>query len=531
MLRTIAMFELRQQLTGHVFWVVFAISLAMVLGSVGVDALRVGLTSAGLRNGAEVIVQTHLVWTLFFMFTTAAFVADAVLRDELVGFAPVLDAMAVRRRHLVFGRFTGAFAAVLLCFASVPIGIVAGAAMPWVTPDTVGPIQSFAFAFAFGVMAVPNLLLSASLGFALATLGRSLAAAMVGAVLLLMLYGLGARTGAWLTPPIEPFGFAAYADATAGWPLALRDATVPVLGGTLLANRILVLMASAVLLYAASRRRGRAPTRLGRTKRSAIDAPPANSSASALPRAATYPPSLRLQFPARLRLEIAQIVRTPVFGALLALGIANALAALWPMRGSGDPQVAVRALADAFQLAPIVVALFFTGELRWMERERGIAPLLVATPLRHGAFLLPKLAAVCAILVAMIALAALAAAVALATASGPGATALLPAWFGIACYNALAFAALAMFFQAIAPDKISGWGFTILFLVASLALDRLGLTDPLYRYARYPGWPLPSGVSNEPGAWRYQLYWAAVALLLLIVAVRRARPAGSGRAR
>ena len=53
MLARIAAFELRQQLRGHVFWVVTAISLAMVLGSVGVDALRVGVHPAGLRNGAD----------------------------------------------------------------------------------------------------------------------------------------------------------------------------------------------------------------------------------------------------------------------------------------------------------------------------------------------------------------------------------------------------------------------------------------------------------------------------------------------
>ena len=73
MLLRIASFELRQQLGGHVFWVVAAISIGMVLGSISVDALRVGVSVDGLRNGAEAVVQTHLVWTLFFMFTTAAF--------------------------------------------------------------------------------------------------------------------------------------------------------------------------------------------------------------------------------------------------------------------------------------------------------------------------------------------------------------------------------------------------------------------------------------------------------------------------
>jgi ABC-type transport system involved in multi-copper enzyme maturation permease subunit len=529
MLRQIALFELRQQLGGHVFWVVFAISLTMVLGSVGVDALRVGPHHAGLRNGAELIVQTHLVWTLFFMFTTAAFVADAVLRDELLGFAPILHATPVRWRDLVYGRFAGAFVAVLLCFSSVPVGIVAGSAMPWVEPGTVGRTPAGAFAFAFFVMAVPNLLLSTSLGFALATLGRTLAAALIGAVLLLTLYGLGARTGASLPPSIEPFGFAAYAEATAGWSRALRDVAVPALGGTLLANRALVLAASTALLAAAALRRAQPQMPPPKAEPASISAPPAV--ALGRPDIAPKAPSFSLQFAVRLRLEVAQVVRTPVFVVLLVLGIANAAAALWPVRSTADPQLAVRTVSDAFQLAPIVVALFFTGELRWVERERRIAPLLVATPMVPAAFLLPKFAAVAIVLVSTIVLAALTAGVVMGSGGGFAAAALLPVWCAVACYDALVFAALAMFFQAVAPDKLSGWGFTILFLVASLALDRLGFIDPVYRYARYPGWPLPSAVSNEPLAWRYQLYWAGIALLLLTIAVRIAGPAGLARAR
>ena len=59
----VAGYELRRQLGGAVLRVVFAISVLMVLGSLWVDELRVGLADEGLRNGAEAIVRTHLVWS------------------------------------------------------------------------------------------------------------------------------------------------------------------------------------------------------------------------------------------------------------------------------------------------------------------------------------------------------------------------------------------------------------------------------------------------------------------------------------
>ena len=515
MFRAVAAFELGRQLRGHVFWVVAAISFGMVLGSVGVDQLRVGVHAGGLRNGAEAVVLTHGVWTLFFMFATAAFVADAVLRDASVGFAPIFAAAPIGRFAYLGGRFAGAFLAVLLCFASVPLGILAGAAMPWVAPASVGPPPVAALAWAYGVIALPNLLLSAAVGFALATLSRSLNVALVGAVALLTVYGLGARAGAALPPVLEPFGFAAYARAIAGWPAGARDLLLPALAGVLLANRLLVLAASACLLLLAA---VRLPERIGRARRPASAAAP--SAQISWPRPSFDRLTVWRQVAARTRLEVGQTVRTPVFAALLLLGVANALATLWPMNAATAGAVA-RALGAAFQLTPIVTALFFTGELRWLEEERGVARLLDATPLAPAAFLAPKVVAIALVLVGSCLAAAGASALLLAMRGEAGAAASLPVWVAGASYDALTFAALAMFLQALAPGKHAGWGLTVLYLIATLTLDRLGFVDPAYRYGRYPG--------AEHGFGPYHLGWAVVAALLVVgataLAPRRRTPA------
>jgi len=517
----IAVFELRQQICGHVFWVVAMISTLMVLGSVGVDALRVGVSAGGLRNGAEAVVQTHLVWTLFFMFTNAAFVADAVLRDELVGFAPLMKALPVRWRELVFGRFFGAFAAVLLCFLSVPLGILVGPQMPWVAGDSVGPSPFAALGFALRIMVVPNLLLSASIGFAFATLARSMGGALVGAIILLVGYGLGARSGATLPPVLEPFGIAAYADAIAGWTIQERNTQVPPLEGALLANRLLVLFASLLMLGAASLRISR--TRTQKTNRQlALSEPPTTPRSK---RAVAIEPrfdrwtALR-QGISRFRIEMGLVLQTPAFAALLLLGLANAIATIWPIRLSADSGTIVRELSGASQLTPIVIALFFSGELSWRERESGIAPMLGAMPIRHSAYFLPKCAVLGAILLGLVAATGLAAWLPLILAGRAAMGALLFEWLLSASYDALIFAALAMFSQALAPNKLAGWGFIVLYLIGTLTLNRLGLTDPSWRYGRYPGWPLPAPLSGAVSTWPWRLGWALVGGALLAIAPR-----------
>lgn len=218
---------------------------------------------------------------------------------------------------------------------------------------------------------------------------------------------------------------------------------------------------------------------------------------------------------ARLRLEVREMVATPVFVALLLLGVANALAALSPLRHTGSAAVIVRTLAAAFQLTPIVIALFFAGEARWREREGGLGPLIGATPMTAAAFLLPKFLSLALVLVAALATAAGAAAVLLLGAANPAGAAALSEWLLAASYDALTFASLTLFLQAIAPNKLAGWGFTVVYLIATLTFDRLGWTDPLYRYGRYPA----------DGAAAFRLGWAAVAALLVTAATVLARRA------
>ena len=533
MLLAVAGFELRQQLRGHVFWVVFAISMLMVLGSVSVDELRVGLPNEGLRNGAMAIVLTHLVWTLFFLFTSAAFVADAVLRDELTRFAPIIRAAPVGRGAYLFGRFGGAFAAVVLCFVSVPIGMVVGSLMPWVDPATVGPVLPDAYLFAFFVIAIPNLLLGSALGFALATLTRSMTGALIGAVVLLIAIGLGSAELSPLSRLLEPFGTQTistfYSGAVTLDPPDVVDARTSTLDVFLLGNRLFSLGVSAsaiVLTYFGF-------GRLRRHSRSGIPAagPPALGTRTQRLVLAQPRHGLRVtlaQLGARVRLEFGQLVLTPAFAVLLILGVTNAAVALWRATdpyGWPDGHVfladqLIPELFDNFRLVPIVVALFFAGELMWNERERRMHELVGASPLPDALFVLPKLLALAAVLGALALVAALAGAgVQVARDAPVDAAGWLLRFVLPATFDWVLVAVLALFLQAVAPTKLAGWGLMVLYLIGSLALQRLGFDDPIYRYGRYPGWPLPASLSDAPRVGLYQLYWGAFAVMLAALAV------------
>jgi ABC-type transport system involved in multi-copper enzyme maturation permease subunit len=527
----LAWHELRQQLGGRVFWIVFAVSVLMVAGAMVIDELRVGLADEGARTGAAAIVRTHLVWTLFFLFTAAAFVGEAAVRDEVSKFAKLVRATTVPVSSYALGRFLGALAAVLLCFLSVPVAMAAGGA---VLGLGTGPLE--AHLFAFFTLALPNLFLASAMFFALTSVTRSMTGCLLGAAGLLTLYGLASRGGSPGLALIEPFGFAAVADATRGWSPAQRDAMWPAFGGVLLANRMLWLVVAAafvglgtLLAGPHARRRGlrRSPPMGGAD---GAHLPPAAAlpvdeqrASSVLPARAGWSVAAR-QIRVRTTFEARWVVVTPVFAVLLLMGLAAAGAAA--ARVTGTPAT-VAALARSFQLVPVVAALFFAGELFWAEREHNVAPVIAATPAGRAVLVLPKFLALALVLLL---LAAASAGAGIVTELTKGHTPLLLAylaWYVFPkAYEWLLLGVLALFLQSLAPSKLAGWGYMVFYLIGSLALSKLGLQEPYYRYGGYPGAPLPPSLSGAHGVGWYRLGWGAVAAAMIAFACRQGAPNG-----
>lgn len=489
MLLTLAWSELRQQLRGHVFRVVFAISALMVGGALAIDALRVGLD--GVEAGAPTIVRIHLVWTLFYLFTAAAFVGEAVLRDDLSGLAPIVRATPVSPAAYLYGRALGGFGAVALCFLSVPLALAIGAAvLGW----AVGPAD---FGWSLFVLALPNLFLASALFTLLATRTGSMAGCLLGAVALLLLYGLGREGGAGVPVLLEPFGFAAVER-----------------GAPLLPNRMLWIgVAVASLLFArpsvslAGKRTE--PDRITTARPPQVTSPAVPQFGRALALA---------QLGARVRLELGQLVRAPALAVLVALGLASALARLWaPALSGAELPVLLARLIESFQLVPITAILFFSGELYWNERGTGVAPLVTASPVSPAIVYLGKLAALAAILLALALGTGLAAAVLHLAGGGAGAAQILSLYVLPKWLDWMIFAALALAIQALSPNKLSGWGFIVLYLIANLGLDQLGLRDPHWRYGFYPGAPLPPELTGIAGAAAFRWGWAGVALGLVAI--------------
>jgi len=533
MFRKIAAFELRYQLTSPVFWVAFGIFFLLTFGATTVPYIQIGSAGNVHVNSPYLIVQKLGIMSVFAVFILTAFVANVVVRDDETGYGPIVRATLVSKFDYLFGRFSGAFIAGMIAFASVPLGILIGSWMPWLDPMKLGPLRPEDYLYATFLVAMPTLLVMGAMFFALATATRSMLATYVGVVGFLVAYFV--LTGLFAKPQydhivglLEPFGLGAVGEATKYWTASDRNSMLPPLAGIVAYNRLIWFGASFAMLalaYSVFRFETKGAKRQRPAERDDAPAPQPTGPLHA-PRFDGY--TARVQSWKWTRFEMAQVFKSPAFFVLLALGLLNAAGSMWYADEFADytiypvTRVMIDALRSAFTIIPIIIAVYYAGELVWRERDKRTHEMFDACPVADWAFVVPKLAAIVLVLLATF-LISVVAAVVIQTIKGYHDYQLghYLLWYVLPeTLTAIEIAALAVFVQALSPHKYIGWGIMGLYLVATLTFATMGFEDKLYLYGTAPLVPL-SDMNGEGKFWIgnawFNFYWCAFALVLAVL--------------
>src|SRR5687768_4998957 len=101
MLLTIARFELRYLLRNPLLWGTAAAAFALFFAGMSVDGFDLGNEGGLLKNAAYATLRNYVVVSVFFMFVTTSFVANAVLRDDETGFGPIIRSTGITRLEYV----------------------------------------------------------------------------------------------------------------------------------------------------------------------------------------------------------------------------------------------------------------------------------------------------------------------------------------------------------------------------------------------------------------------------------------------
>ena len=550
MFAAVAGFELRYQLKNPVFWVAGLLFFLMTFGSVASDTIQLGSTANVHVNSPSAIATTHLIFSIFFMFVSTAFVANVVVRDDDTGYGPILRATRLGKVDYLYGRFLGAFIAAALCFLFIPLAMIVGSVMPWVDAEKVGPLRLDAYAYTYVALVLPTLFLVSAAFFALATATRSMMATYVGVVAFMIVYLVAVALAAkpqfrTVMAYVEPFGTAAFGNATRYWTATERNTQLVRFAGPLLWNRLiwtgvgLAALAAAYPLFRFEAPAGKVKRREAE-RQETLNTPshvipdggantgpgvPLRSGRDDRARSATFARLL-----ARTRLDMGQVFKSPAFFVLLALGVFNSGAGLWFTTTDGVygdtiypvTRVLIQVLRGSFTFIPLVVSIYYAGELVWRERDRNTDALVDATPTPDWVFAAPKIVAITLVLFAMLAVSLLAAMVVQLIRGFPHVElGKYIGWYLLPeTVNAALIAVLAVFLQTLSPHKFVGWGLMVVFIISTIVLPKMGFEHNLYIYGGSPDVPLSDmndqGMAGVARTW-FLTYWSLVALGLCVL--------------
>ena len=541
MFRHVFGFELRQQFSNPVFWVVATIFALLAFGAASSDAVQVGGAIGNVhRNAPYVIVQLLGSFVLLSMLLVVIFIAGSALRDFDNRTAELFFTTPVKKRDYLFGRFGGGLVASGAIMFAVAIGILVGTFMPWIDPERIGPTSATPYLWSLVVIVLPNLLFIGALLFCLAVATRSMLMTYVGVIAFLVFNIVtGVLTNdldtRWMGALIDPFGGAAVDLATRYWSVSERNSLVPPLSGLLLANRAIWIGVGGVLLWAAYRlfRTDREGWTLRRRKSAAAGgtSSKASSGAGLLPKVElqTGLGAQWRQFLHQARFDTKGVLRGVPLLVMVLFGLLILIVNLiFGMDMYGTQRYAttstmVDLIAASNSLFLLIIVVFYAGELVFRERSMRIAEVTDTFP---NADWIPLAAKLVALIVVVLCFHAVGILVTVVAQLIRGGVAIEPGLYLsrmlIDCSGFVLIGVLALFLQVVSNNKFIGYALMLVYLVARATMGFLHLDDLLYRPFGTP--PLPYSDMNGFGhflvGWCWlRLYWGAFAALLFVAAM------------
>jgi hypothetical protein len=511
------------------------------------------------------ITESLALLSLFAAFAVAIFASNAVLRDSEFAMEEIVFTTPVGRVAYVASRFTGAYAAALTATAFAVPGMMLATRMPWIDPERVGLFSLLAYAQAFLLFAVPNILFITAILFFVAVMTRSAVATYVAAALLYFLYfaaaaltnsplmagsAPGATSGAWVAL-LDPFGLSGFFEQTRFWTIAEKNTRVVSLTGTLLFNRVAwlaIAMALGALLtkifaFQATPKRSRKSERAvilsvsegsGREGRAEVRSPrPPGSLAHARDDIAWLG-----AFRSSAKIERSLLLRSLPFILLLVawtlLSITEVASSITAAEYGSlyypTTALTTRALQQPLSIMATLLLIWFAAEIFWREQRFRFAGIAESTPLNGSEIIAAKIAALVTLVASLIGCSIIAAVI----------VQIAHGWFRFEPQLYLAFAyfigaplvALAMAFaliHAVSPGRHVGMVATLLFVIYTRIGGAIGLDNRLWRFgtAATPGYSELNGFDRAAVAFHwFMLLWVLVGFAAAVIASSMWRRSG-----
>ena len=401
------LFEVRYWLRQPMVYIFLFINALLVFGAVSTENVNIGGGTGNVfKNAPFVAYQFYGVMSFIGLLMVTAFVNGTAIRDFTSNTAQIVFSTPVSKAGYLIGKFLGSTFVAALPLLGVTLGILVGSVMPWLDPIRVGPNLLLHHAQAFLLIALPNVLFSAAIIFAVAVLVRTTMASFITAIALIVGYSIAGsfitdieneRLGAML----DPFGSAAMDLVTKYWTVEDKNTMMLPNSGVLLWNRFLWIGVS-IVIFLFGYMRFSFTERVQKAKASPIDMELKPALASvALPKVALdfSSASAQKQFWTLFLSDLKGILKSTPFIIIITLGLLQlftSLSFVTSMYGNTTYPVTysiIDLMRGSLFIYLMIIVTFYGGQLVWKERDPKMDGITNALPMATRTGLLAKLAA------------------------------------------------------------------------------------------------------------------------------------------
>lgn len=427
MLKEIFKYEIKYWIRQPLFYIFGVILFLITFGPLVTDTIDLmGGYGNVNRNSPYVIVEMMILMNILGILFVAVMMGSPVVRDVEDNTTEIIFSRPISKSSYLLGRFSGSFAATLIIFFMVVLGIGAASVMPWQDPARIGPFMAGPYLVGFFVFIVPSVFLTGAIFFALATLSRKMFSAYVGVFVFLVLYSVSRLVFSEWMPVVnteyefwanlaDPFAYSSFLLLTKHWTIFERNTNTIGLTAELLVNRLLWLSIGAIALAATYRSFSFSVKSSASRGKRAEESVPAESGPvpRATPRAVTssftFPSHVR-QFLFQTRIEFLGIVKGAAFLVLMGVAVFNLMTnlsasidQLWGTTVYPTTSFMVNVSFSSFPLYVFLLVTFYSGALVWSERDSKFDLVYDSLPVPNWVPLLAKLAALMLLTLVMIA--------------------------------------------------------------------------------------------------------------------------------
>ncbi|MCC5918483.1 MAG: hypothetical protein JJU02_14270 [Cryomorphaceae bacterium] len=395
-------YEWKYWIRTPMLWIFLLINSLLIFGATTSDQIIVGGAVGNVFKNAPTVIQNYYgVLSLIGLLMTTAFMNATANRDFGTGMYQFVFSSPIKKHEYFFGKFIGALTISMIPFLGVSIGVLIGSEMPWVNPDRFGPILWSGHIHGFLAFAVFNTFIAGVILYGLAVVFRSSIVSFIGAMGILVLYGLSEGyvddiEREWLANLLDPFGFHPFSTLSKYFTVEDTNTLAVPLVGQFLFNR-LVWAGLALLILFGLYYRFSFFTKKEKSRKT-VAAKPTPIKAIFKPKAVKprYGFSLRTFFHLIL-FETKAVIKNPTFIIISVIGLVLLIIDLTSFTGAyGTTRYPVTysvvdSIQSNFYIFTIAIITFYTGVLVWKERDVKFDEIQDVTSVSSGKLLIAKI--------------------------------------------------------------------------------------------------------------------------------------------